>query len=401
MQKIYELSELKDITKDLKKKTKVVGLCHGVFDLLHLGHIHYLEEAKSICDYLIVTITDDEFVNKGPGRPYFNSSERSKALSSLECVDFVGINRSKTALNLLKTIKPSIYIKGPDYKNAKDDPTDNLKKEISVIKKSGGEFYVTQGDQYSSSKILNDFFEDDDSINQYRQSLRNKVSSKMLKQYFDTLKDIKVLVIGEAILDNYVFCETVGKAGKDPFLVSRKKDSFTYLGGSLAGANNISDFVKDVRVLTYLGDRDIQLESIKEKLAQNVKLTYINKKDSPTINKTRFVDQNTNTKINGIYDINDSNLSRQDEEKFLKKLDKLIKSYDVVIAMDFGHGLFTRNVIKMITKKSKFLAVNVQQNSFNSGFYDISKFSKADLFTLHEGELGNISVTKFLQFINC
>ena len=72
---------------------------------------------------------------------------------------------------------------------------------------------------------------------------------------------------------------------EDPFLVSEK--TFTYLGGSLAGANNISDFVKDVRVLTYLGDRDIQLESIKEKLAQNVKLTYINKKDSPTINKTR------------------------------------------------------------------------------------------------------------------
>ena len=142
----------------------------------------------------------------------------------------------------------------------------------------------------------------------------------------------------------------------------QEKKTLYIFRGSLAGANNISDFVKDVRVLTYLGDRDIQLESIKEKLAQNVKLTYINKKDSPTINKTRFVDQNTNTKINGIYDLNDSNLSRQDEEKFLKKLDKLIKSYDVVIAMDFGHGLFTRNVIKMITKKSKFLAVNVQQN---------------------------------------
>ena len=92
---------------------------------------------------------------------------------------------------MLKTIKPSIYIKGPDYKNAKDDPTDNLKKEISVIKKSGGKFYVTQGDQYSSSKILNDFFEDDDSINEYRQSLRNKISSKMLKQYLIHLRTSK------------------------------------------------------------------------------------------------------------------------------------------------------------------------------------------------------------------
>ena len=121
MKKIVTLKELKAFTEEKKSSSKVVGLCHGVFDLLHLGHIYYLEEAKSLCDFLIVTITDDQFVNKGPGRPHFNAMERAKALSSLEHVDYVAVNQWKTALKTLKFIRPSLYIKGPDYKDSSYD----------------------------------------------------------------------------------------------------------------------------------------------------------------------------------------------------------------------------------------------------------------------------------------
>ena len=161
-----------------------------------------------------------------------------------------------------------------------------------------------------------------------------------------------------------------------------------FFAGDLAGfGNNISDFVKKVKVLTYLGDRDTNLETIKEKLNKNVSIDFIKKNKSPTINKTRYIDMHTNTKINGVYDLDNEELSSKAEAQFLLKLNKIIDNYDMVIAMDFGHGLFTKKIIREISKKSKFLAVNVQQNSFNSGFYDISKFLTADLFTLHEGEM--------------
>lgn len=387
MKKIVTLKELKAFTEEKQSSSKVVGLCHGVFDLLHLGHIYYLEEAKSLCDFLIVTITDDQFVNKGPGRPHFNAMERAKALSSLEHVDYVAINQSKTALNILKFIQPSLYIKGPDYKDSSSDPTANLQKEIDEIQSSGGKFVTTSGIQYSSSRILNSHYENDESIKQFRDSVRLNVSVDDAIKSLDSFDDMKVLVVGEAMLDTYVFCETVGKAGKDPFLVSKKSHSETYLGGALAGANNISDFVKKVKVLTYLGDRDTNLGIIKENLNRNVSIDYIKKSDSPTINKTRFIDIHTNTKINGVYDLDNEELSDKKEDQFLSKLNKIINNFDLVIAMDFGHGLFTKKIISEISKKSKFLAVNVQQNSFNSGFYDISKFSSADLFTLHEGEM--------------
>lgn len=385
--KIVTLEKLKLITEEKKASSKLVGLCHGVFDLLHLGHIYYLEEAKSMCDFLVVTITDDQFVNKGSGRPHFNAMERAKALSSLEYVDFVAINQWKTALNTLKLIKPSLYIKGPDYKDSTTDPTANLEKEIDAIQSSGGRFVTTSGKQYSSSRILNSYYESDENIKQFRNLIRAKCSEEDAIKSIDSFRDMKVLIVGEAMLDTYVFCETVGKAGKDPFLVSKKSHSETYLGGSLAGANNISDFVKKVKVLTYLGDRDTNLDLIKKNLNSNVKIDYIKKRNSPTINKTRFIDKHTNTKINGVYDLDNEQLPKTLEDKFIAKLSKVINNFDLVIAMDFGHGLFTKRIIKSISQKSKFLAVNVQQNSFNSGFYDISKFSKADLFTLHEGEM--------------
>ena len=87
--KILNENELKKKIFDLKKKNKTISHCHGVFDLLHLGHIKHFEEAKSLSDILIVSITADKLVNKGPGRPYFNQKSRLHAIASLQVVDFV------------------------------------------------------------------------------------------------------------------------------------------------------------------------------------------------------------------------------------------------------------------------------------------------------------------------
>ena len=84
---------------------------------------------------MVVTITADKFVNKGPGRPVFNQSLRSEAIAALETVDFVAINDNATAINPIKLIKPNIYCKGKDYKNSKEDITGEIKNEIREVKK--------------------------------------------------------------------------------------------------------------------------------------------------------------------------------------------------------------------------------------------------------------------------
>ena len=102
--KIYSLTQLSKIIERDKKKRKKIALCHGVFDLLHIGHIKHLKKAKTYADKLIVTITSDEFVNKGPGRPVFNQFLRSQAIAAIEDVDYVAINENPTAVNLFKLL---------------------------------------------------------------------------------------------------------------------------------------------------------------------------------------------------------------------------------------------------------------------------------------------------------
>ena len=117
--KILDISELKKLR--LKFKKKRIVLCHGVFDLLHVGHINHFQEAKNYGDILVVTITSDKFVNKGPNRPAFDEQNRLKAIAALNCVDYVALNKFPTAIPVIKELKPNVYCKGPDYKFHKND----------------------------------------------------------------------------------------------------------------------------------------------------------------------------------------------------------------------------------------------------------------------------------------
>ena len=97
--RIVNLDKLAGIVAKYKKNKKKVILCHGVFDLLHIGHIKHFKEAKSFGDILIVTLTADKFVNKGPNRPVFNENLRLEFIAALSAVDYVALNKSKTAIN--------------------------------------------------------------------------------------------------------------------------------------------------------------------------------------------------------------------------------------------------------------------------------------------------------------
>ena len=93
------------------------------------------QKAKNLGDILIVTLTPDKFVNKGPNRPIFNSNLRLEALASLECIDYLAVNKWETAIETIKCLKPSYYCKGPDYKNKKKDVTKKIFEEEKTVKK--------------------------------------------------------------------------------------------------------------------------------------------------------------------------------------------------------------------------------------------------------------------------
>ena len=155
--KIISIEQLSSKVQRAKKQGKKIVHCHGVFDLLHIGHIKHFNEAKSHGDLLVVTVTPDEYVNKGPNRPAFTMELRLEALAALESIDFVARNEWPTAIKTIEKIKPDIYFKGPDYKDHKDDITGMIREESIAIDSVGGQIMYSTDIIFSSSSILNKY----------------------------------------------------------------------------------------------------------------------------------------------------------------------------------------------------------------------------------------------------
>ncbi len=388
MKKIYNLDKLKNISVSLKKKSKKIVLCHGVFDLLHIGHIKHLKKAKEYGNKLFVTITSDKFVNKGPGKPVFNERLRAEALASLEDVDYVAINDSPTAINAIKIIKPDFYCKGRDYVNPKDDITGEIKNELKQLKKNKGKIIFTHELTFSSSRTINtqtDFY------SEIHKKQINKIKKKYnfvkIKNIIDKFNDLKILVIGETIIDQYNFCEAIGKSGKEPILVLKELNSENFLGGVLAIARNMSKFSDSVNVLSALGEKKDFLKEIKSNLSKKIKCKFFYKKNSPTIIKRRYVDDVSKSKLFGVYNLNDNILSKKEELEFNNYLKNELKKYDLVVVSDYGHGLISKESANIICKHSKFLALNAQVNAFNIGYHTMKNYIKFNTLIINEKEI--------------
>ena len=234
-------------------------------------------------------------------------------------------------------------------------------------------------------------------INNYSNNLSDrtkKILTKIKKEHnFEELKSLienfsklKVLIIGELIIAEYVFCDALGKSGKEPILVLKDIKSEKYLGGAGAIARNLSNFCKKISLYSATGQEMENFNFIKKTLG-NARLKYIRKKNSPTILKKRFLDINSGNKVLGVYQINDEPLNLNDEKKFRKIISKDIDKYDLVVVSDYGHGLISRETAKLISKKSKFLTLNAQINAANIGFHSLKKYSNVDCAIINEKEL--------------
>ena len=259
---------------------------------MHLGHIKYFKEAKTFGDILIVTLTPDKFVRRGPGRPVFNSEQRAEAIASLEVVDFVAVNEWSTAIKTIELIKPDIYVKGPDYKDHSNDVTGNIKLEENTVKEFGGDIRYTDDIMFSSTKIINqniDIF--NDAQKSYIDTIKKKYNYDEVMEYFNEMMT-KNICRGEVIIDEYIACQTLGKAGKDPIMTLQKLKGEKYGGGALAIANHMSDFVNSVNIISYLGEEEEHKNFMYKNLKGNINLEYVIKSDAPTIPKLRYIDSN-------------------------------------------------------------------------------------------------------------
>tara|TARA_B100001063_G_C16766304_1_gene558853 strand:- start:1281 stop:2798 length:1518 start_codon:yes stop_codon:yes gene_type:complete len=386
--KILNLNDLTKKVQELKKARKKIVLCHGVFELIHPGHLRHFKEAKNHGDVLIVSISPDKFVNKGPGRPFFNENLRLESLSNLSTVDYVTLNTTPTAVNVIKKLRPNIYCKGPDYKNHKKDVSGEITNEVNAIKSVKGKIVYTKDITFSSSNLINKFYDlFSESQKKYINKIKKDFSFEQIRTQLEKLNKMRVLVIGETIIDEYVFCDALGKSGKEPILMSRNLNVEKYLGGAAAISRHISSFCKKLTLVTVLGEKKEYLNFIKSKLNKNISLKFINKKKSPTIVKRRYLDYISHSKIFGTYEMSDDQLDAAQEKKLSKLINNEIKNHDLVIVSDYGHGFISKKIATLLSSKSKYLALNAQINAANIGFHTMRNYKGVNCVIINEKEL--------------
>jgi D-glycero-beta-D-manno-heptose 1-phosphate adenylyltransferase len=138
MEKLLDLAALAELVEELKNTKKKIVFTNGCFDIIHAGHVRYLQAARQLGDLLIVGLNSDSSVSllKGPTRPINNQEDRAEVLAALAAVDYVIIFGEQTAEKLIRVIKPDIYVKGGDYVVAnlpEAELIDNLGGEIVLI----------------------------------------------------------------------------------------------------------------------------------------------------------------------------------------------------------------------------------------------------------------------------
>lgn len=393
--KILTKEAFQEMREQFRMAQRKVVLCHGVYDLLHYGHIEHLQEAKQQGDILVVSVTAKPFVNKGPGRPYFNDRQRMAFLASLEFVDYVLLSESVTVHDIVHCVQPDVYVKGQEYATAANDLTGNIGSEQEIVEKYGGACYFTQGKVFSSTKLLNKFFDAlPEDVVRTSHEVKDKYGIDLIDQIrkqVEGFQELKVLVVGDIILDEYVFCGVQGVTSKDGILSTRYDSEERYAGGSLAIARHLASFSDHVTVCSMMGIEQGLFDYIEDTLP-NVQLAILQNEAFVTPVKRRFLKRHPQRQeydklfsINML--LNAAQMQKVDYMAFHDRLGKLLPSYDVVIVCDYGHGLIQAETIQLLEEKAKYLAVNCQTNSSNQGTNLITKYHRADTFVVDEREL--------------
>ncbi|MBI2438539.1 MAG: adenylyltransferase/cytidyltransferase family protein, partial [Lentisphaerae bacterium] len=386
--KILDLRRLAQVVAEARRGGQRVVHCHGVFDLLHIGHIRYFSQARSLGDLLVVTLTPDKFVDKGPHRPAFTESLRAEALASLACVDYVAINEWPTAEETLRLLRPDVYVKGSEFKNIPADMTGKIAQEEKVARELGIRLAFTEDVVFSSTNLINRFISIyPQEVNAYLELFRKRHPLEEVLAVIDSLEQLKVLVIGDVIIDEYVYCEAIGKSSKDPVLAVKYQSEDRFAGGVLAVANHVANFAGKVELISVLGTRNQYEPFIRAALNKKIVPRFFTVEGIPTVVKRRILDGYTLNKLIEVYDLDERELPPPISAAICEAIRAQAAAADVVLVSDFGHGAITRAIIETLCAAAPFLALNTQANAGNRGFHTISRYPRADYACIAEHEI--------------
>lgn len=343
--KIYSREGLLSLREAARRQGSTVVHCHGCFDIVHPGHIHHLQFAKSLGDILIVSVSSDHHVNKGVARPLIPDDLRAGSLAALECVDAVYLCETPTAVELLEELQPDIYVKGKEYERSVDP---RFIAEKDTVTRNNGRVIFSSGDVvYSSTALINTLTQLDPFQDEKLRRLcgRYDLSAASLANLVHRFRGQKVLVIGDYIQDHYHFCDATGIAGEAPMMALRSLDSKAYDGGAGIIASHLAGLEASPILFTSLAD-DEASDTVQMRLMSMGVEVQANRLRRKLVSKHRYlVDQ---TKLFKVDEGTVSPLDSLAEEEIAEQIIAAADGAAAVIFSDFGYGFVTAGLLDRV-----------------------------------------------------
>lgn len=379
--KIKTPAELRELLGAPPRARKVI-MCHGVFDIVHPGHVRHLLYAKSKANVLIASLTADRHIDKGKYRPHVPQDLRALNLAAFELVDYVVIDENPTPLENLRVIQPDYFAKGYEY-SATGDLHPKTQEELEVVQSYGGELLFTPGDiVYSSSNL----------INLAPPVLRldklmllmdaERVTFDRLRRTVDRMKDKRVHVVGDTIVDSYTHCAMIGGQTKTPTMSVLFEKKVDFIGGAGIVAEHMKAAGANVVFSTVLGN-DNYKDFVLEGLAQaGVDCRPVIDDTRPTVNKNAIV--TAGYRLLKIDTLDNSSISDNVLQHLVNRIHQT--STDAIVFSDFRHGIFNRRTIPKLIESIPAGCYRVADSQVASRWGNITEFRGFDLITPNERE---------------
>ena len=362
-------------------RDKKVIMCHGVFDIVHPGHVRHLIYAKSKGDILVISVTADEHIMKAAVRPYVPEELRAINLAAFEMVDYVVIDRQATPLANLKLIQPDYFAKGYEYVDGGLHP--KTQEEVKVLESYGGEVIFTPGDIVYSSSHLIELAPPTIAADKLMMLMDGEgLSFNDLRQTVMSLAGMKAHVVGDTIVDSYTQCSMIGGMTKTPTISVRFEERQDYTGGAAIVAKHLRAAGADVTFSTVLGDDALKEQVLKDLEQSGIRTLPIIDSTRPTTNKNAIV-------VGGYRLLKVDTLdNRSISDKILGQICAQVggTAVDAVVYSDFRHGMFNRHTIPDLIKAIPPGVFRVADSQVASRWGNILEFKGFDLVTPNERE---------------
>ena len=379
--KIKTREELLQIISPRPRKQSVI-MCHGTFDLVHPGHLRHLMYAKSKADILIASLTCDAYITKADYRPFVPQQLRAMNLAALEVVDYVIIDENPTPLENIKFLQPDYFAKGYEYFDGGIHP--RTREEIEVLNSYGGEIIFTPGDVVFSSSAFIELAPPSISTEKLIVLMESEgVTLDALKAALNSFNGIRVHVLGDTIVDSYIYCTLIGSGtAKTPTLSVSHERQVDFAGGAAVVAKHLRQAGAMVKFSTVLSNDPLKDLILQEMAANGIDC-------EPSIDPTRVTTQKNVFIANGYRLLKvDKVDNRPISDKTLEQLKASLSSshVDAFVFSDFRHGIFSRRTIPQLTASLPSGPLRVADSQVASRWGNILDFQGFDLLTPNERE---------------